>query len=360
MKQVKDVPIHQGWFDEDPQDPNLKTELLLIERAIGDSHGPWHVDGALVKELGSDPQWVDGWTDDYWTADAKGLWDYLVDKGGGNLVTWEIGFLRIASPENASKVAAYYNEQFSKGNPFGLTKPESVPQPIVDEVFEETEEPNASDPCEEHVHVAMPFAAADPLTWRLAVELVRRHPEELWIIRTFPLDGFYDCLSIRRLPDPLLSSGSIEINRNGSHVKVGWLGNPDDASEGEPLLSWGDSYAEPDPRTWLRILEATAGLLPPRKRLPPSTPSSLALRWVATFLSMQTGSRPRWTAWNDWNEVNFGQHPGDLDRDSRCFRVVTRSRGRDRRSTGAVRRNIRRCLPDPRLGSVVRRTSLDT
>jgi len=164
----------------------------------------------------------------------------------------------------------------------------------------------------DHVHVEMPFAAADPLTWRLAVELVRRHPEELWILRTFPLDGFYDCLSLRNLRD-VLSSPSIEINRNGTHVNVGWLGRPDEEHEETDLLSWGNAFAVNDPRDWIREVERAAGLKPPVHGLPPSTRSSLVLRWIAAFLAMQIGSRPRWSAWNDWAEVDFGEHPADFD-----------------------------------------------
>jgi hypothetical protein len=313
LTQDPSVPAHQGWFEDGPTDPNLKTELLLVERSVAEFYGPWRVSGALVKEPDRDPDWVEGWTDDYWTADAKDLWNYLVDKGGGNGITWEIAFLRIASSADASQIAAHYNDEHSKGNPFGLTKPETEPPPLIHDAIVKIEEPATTDPCENHVHVDMPFAAADPLTWRLAVELVRRHPEDLWIVRTFLFDGSYDCLSIRLLPNPLLSSGTIAINRNGSHVRVGWLGKVDEAPEDEPLLSWGSAYAEPDPRRWIRELEEISGLPTPGKVLPPSTPSSLALRWIAGFLSLHTGSRPRWTAWNDWSEVDFGQRPADFD-----------------------------------------------
>src|SRR5690606_9769030 len=52
--------------------------------------------------------------------------------------------------------------------------------------------------------------------WWLASELVRRHPE-LNVVETYPLDGFYDCVSVGG------KSGDrdilIEMNREGSiHV----------------------------------------------------------------------------------------------------------------------------------------------
>lgn len=306
------VPKHEG-FNADPPNPELTTELLLIERPIDSFHGPWRIDGALVKEPGREPQWVEGWIDTYWSADAKQLWDYFMDKGGGNGNTWEIGFLRIASPADAPEVVVHYNDKYSVENPYGLTEAATLPKPVLHDSVKDIEQ-KAGDPCEDHVHVDMPFAAADALTWRLASELVRRHPEDLWVIRTFPLDGFYDCLSIRRLPDPLTSPASIEINRRGTHVKVGWFGQPQSASDNEPFLSWGDAYAQPDPRDWLKRLEESAGLEAPRSTLPPSTPSSLAVRWIALFLAMQAGSRPRWTAWNDWSEVDFGSPPADFEK----------------------------------------------
>ncbi len=66
------APRHQG-FDADPPDPELTTELLLIERPVDAHFGPWRVDGALVKEPARDPEWVEGWKDSYWSADAKQL-----------------------------------------------------------------------------------------------------------------------------------------------------------------------------------------------------------------------------------------------------------------------------------------------
>jgi hypothetical protein len=46
-----DVPAHQGWFDETkPPDPDLTTELLLIERCIETNYGPWKIGGAFIRE----------------------------------------------------------------------------------------------------------------------------------------------------------------------------------------------------------------------------------------------------------------------------------------------------------------------
>ena len=166
---------------------------------------------------------MEGWIDTYWSADAKQLWDYFIDKGGGNGISWEIGFLRIASPGDAPELVAHYNDRHALENPFGLTEPATKPEPIVHDSIDEIEQ-EAGDPCEDHVHVDMPFAAADALTWRLASELVRRHPEELWVIRTFPFDGFYDafrfavCPTLSHPQRPSPSTGTEPMSRWGGSL----------------------------------------------------------------------------------------------------------------------------------------------
>lgn len=310
-----DTPAHQGWFDTTgPPDPNLNVELLLLERCIKDIHGPWQVRGALIREPGESPRWVPDWVDDRYEAAPDVLWGYFVENNGGNGISNEVGFLRIGAAEDAPKVAAHFDALFRREGIYGP----KAPKPVIGPVEEEPTEPatelddDLRDSHEDHVHVEMPFAAADPLTWRLAAELVRRHPEELWILRTFPMDGHYDCLSLRNLPD-VLTSPSIQINRMGTHVSVGWLGRPDEEHQETHLWSWGNAFATDDPRDWIREVERVAGLNPPTHGLPPSTRSSLVLRWIAAFLAMQIGSRPRWSAWNDWAGVDEGRHPASFD-----------------------------------------------
>lgn len=306
------VPEHQGWFDETaPPNPALTVELLLIEAPIASNYGPWHVRGVLVREPGAPPRWVAGWVDETWDADPQTLWTYILDRDGGNGISWEVGFLRIAAAEDAPVIAAHYDARYREYGLYGTTPPKPLVHTVHElEPIDEAEiEP---DPCAEHVHVSMPLAAADALTWRLAVELVRRHPEELWILRTFPMDGQYDCLSIRRLPD-VLASPSIAINRLGTHVQVGWLGSADEPHEENGLMSWGNPYRDDDPRKWIREVEKSAGLVPPERGLPPSTRSSLALRWIGAFLAANAGTRPRWSAWNEWAELDYGARPASFD-----------------------------------------------
>lgn len=299
-----------GWFDENLPD-DLEVELLVIERAVSSMYGPWQVGGAMIRVPGQTPRWVEGWVDDYWLADPASLWEYFVEKGGGNAYTYEVAFLRIEQPADAEAVIHHLEGVLANGHPLGLTAPveevaatDPTPADIVPDV-----EPD--DPCDNHFHVDVPFVVADAMTWQLAVELVRRHPADLWVIRTFPMDGHYDCLSVRRLGD-VLTSPSVAINRHGSHVKVDRLSDAH-IDEELPLLSWGDAFAMADPRDWIRRVEDAAGLRPTRTGLPPSTRSSIALRWVGMLLRMQVGGRERWTAWNDWSQVDWGEPATDFD-----------------------------------------------
>jgi hypothetical protein len=307
------VPPFVGWFEPGPAPADLPVELLLIERRAS-SYEHWRITGALVREPGKRPRWYDDHADDNFSADPGTLWDYLVEKGGGNGVAWEVGFLRIAVVDDIPAIIAHISETFRQQpveEPSAPPEERTVASRMGFDELNATSESIAEDPCQHHRHVQVPFAAADALTWQLAVELVRRHPEDLWIIRTYPFDGAYDCLSIRRLPD-VLTSRSIAINRRGTHVQVGDLSGRQEELE-QPLLSWGDPYAQPDPSRWLRSLEAAARLDPPADPLPPSTRSSIALRWIACFLRMQLGSRTAWSAWNDWSQVDWGDHPADFD-----------------------------------------------
>lgn len=303
------VPPHFGWSDTAaPRD--LAVELIVIERAIKAMTGPWHVAGALVRVDGDEPSWVEGWADDYWDADPVVLWEYFAEKGSGNAYSYEIAFLRLESAGDIVPVIEHLDAKLADGHPLGL--PAQTGATAGDShALESAADDEAGDPCADHVHVGAPFALADTATWQLAVELVRRHPDELWVIRTHPMDGHYDCLSVRRLGD-VLGSPSVAINRNGTHVKIDRFDGEAGSAE-SPLMSWGDAFAAADPRDWIRNLERAAGLRPPTRGLPPSTRSSIALRWIGMFLRIHLGSRERWTAWNDWSEIDFDESPTDFD-----------------------------------------------
>lgn len=111
-------------------------------------------------------------------------------------------------------------------------------------------------------------------SWRLASELVRRHPLTTRVLHTHPGGGQYDCLTIA---SPTATGGTIQLNRNGSiQVHQRFDDSPD--PQWEPT-SW-DEYLRADPRAFLDSLERAAGLPLPR-HVPPSDPMTLAYRVFA-------------------------------------------------------------------------------
>ena len=113
-------------------------------------------------------------------------------------------------------------------------------------------------------------------SWRLASELVRRHPTTSRLIRAHPGGGQYDCLWL--LPAETGSRGSVSLNRNGTiQVLERFDGRPSDWVP----TQW-DEYFKADPREFLIRLEAGAGM-PAPSQLPAATPMTLTLRVLATI-----------------------------------------------------------------------------
>lgn len=113
-------------------------------------------------------------------------------------------------------------------------------------------------------------------SWRLASELVRRHPLTTRVLHTHPGGGQYDCLTVT---SPTTNGGKIHLNRNGTiqvHQRFDDLSEP----QWEPT-SW-DEYLRADPREFLDGLERAAGL-PTPPHVPPSDPMTLTYRVLAAL-----------------------------------------------------------------------------
>lgn len=113
-------------------------------------------------------------------------------------------------------------------------------------------------------------------SWRLASELVRRHPTALRLIRGHPDGGQSDCLSLL----PLIGDqGDVRLNRTGT-IQV--LGRFDGhlADRWRPT-EWSE-YLFAEPRRFLDRLEREAGL-PTPSRVPSSTPRTLTYRVLAAI-----------------------------------------------------------------------------
>ena len=125
----------------------------------------------------------------------------------------------------------------------------------------------------------MDRSVLEAASWRLASELVRRHPASTRLIRAFPGGGQYDLLWIQAEQD--IEKGDVRLNRNGTiQIHRRFDGRPADPIE---LTQW-DEYLRADPREFLLRLEATAGL-PKPTQVPATTPSTLVYRILAAIAS---------------------------------------------------------------------------
>ena len=120
------------------------------------------------------------------------------------------------------------------------------------------------------------------MVWRLASELVRRHPDRLWVHAEG--GGMYDRVTVVDLSADL-PTWLLTMNAAGSNSLF----------KSGQMLRWSDAVSdEADPAEWVRQAERLCGLPAPSKPLPPSTPMSLVPRFIAIFLATQLGSRSTW------------------------------------------------------------------
>jgi len=113
-------------------------------------------------------------------------------------------------------------------------------------------------------------------SWRLASELVRRHPRTTRVVHTHPGGGQYDCLTIT---SPTGDQGTVQLNRNGT-IQVHDRFDGRSGDQWEPT-DW-DDYLRADPRAFLDRLERAAGL-PTPPHIPPSDPMTLTYRVLAAL-----------------------------------------------------------------------------
>ncbi len=113
-------------------------------------------------------------------------------------------------------------------------------------------------------------------SWRLASELLRRHPTTTRLICGHPGGGLSDCLWI--LPTAS-EHGDIRLNRNGT-IQV--LERFDGRSTGDFRATEWEEYLRTDPREFLHRLEAGAGL-PSPTQVPSATPTTLTYRILAAI-----------------------------------------------------------------------------
>lgn len=152
--------------------------------------------------------------------------------------------------------------------------------------------------------VAVPKHYAEMCSWKVAAELVRRHPEQFVVIETHPGGGQYDCLSIyerqtdegrerfRRFAD---------LNRGprGHITSQGWGVDTE-------RLNWLDVLFSEHLRDEVIIpLERADDLASPRET-PLTTSSTVGVRLIAELLAMRVVSRDRLTALNGVIDGSYG------------------------------------------------------
>lgn len=119
-------------------------------------------------------------------------------------------------------------------------------------------------------------SAIEAASWRLASELLRRHPATLRLIRGHPGGGQSDCLWVL----PLVGErGDVRLNRAGTIQVL-------DRFDGRHPVDWRPTewseYLFADPRGFLIELEQAAGLLAP-VQVPRATPPTLTYRLLAAI-----------------------------------------------------------------------------
>lgn len=136
--------------------------------------------------------------------------------------------------------------------------------------------------------VRVPRPVAEALSWRVAAELVRRHPDELCVIETHPMTGQYDCLTILDRNRTHQGHPVVQMNRMpGGHVTPrSWF------STNAERANWLDVlFAEHMRREIVIPLEHMEGLSVPTET-PPTMPTSIGARVIAAALWTRLATSP--------------------------------------------------------------------
>jgi hypothetical protein len=121
-----------------------------------------------------------------------------------------------------------------------------------------------------------------PAYWWVATELARRNPQ-LELIETYPLDNFYDCLTLHG--ESSLGLVHIDLNRLGSvHVHPDHIG----------LMSGAEIAASDDAHWAVKEIERVAGLAP-NETAPSSGARIITLRLMARVVNYLVNDRATWT-----------------------------------------------------------------
>ena len=173
-------------------------------------------------------------------------------------------------------------------------------------------------------HVNLPYPLIRALAWRVASELIRRHPDKLRVIETHPGGGQYDCVKVlcRDREESLI----VYLNLVGHLTHGAWFQDSGGSSElSDVRFNWLDVLGTEDLRQdIIEPLEASSGLTSP-KATPVTTDRSIGPRLLARFASAAAFSTRTWHILNaveDTTGMGSGLRPWVRDISGPSFERV--------------------------------------
>lgn len=149
-------------------------------------------------------------------------------------------------------------------------------------------------------------------SWRLASELMRRHPNDVRLFRGHPGGGQYDLLWMIGIPEPGVD---VRLNRNGSIQVHG-------RADGGHELSWTPTgwsdYLSADPKGFVERLERAVGWSSPNQ-VPPSTPVTLTYRVLAALAGF--GAKTVHPIWIEQGFIDTAGYDGGPNKRMREFTI---------------------------------------
>jgi len=131
------------------------------------------------------------------------------------------------------------------------------------------------------------------LSWRLVTELWRRFPDRFYLIETHPGGGQYDCLSLVTINGSLTSV--LGVNRGGSvHVHKG--------KAPQSWSDWTDRMLDRPQKFLDQICQAMGMTVP--KKLPKTTATTVAFRYITDFLPHAIGQLEQWECRNGFLDTS--------------------------------------------------------
>jgi hypothetical protein len=277
-------------------------DLVLVEKPVPGGDDQWYVAGAGLRD-GTREWWLgqplDGSFEYWWEKDTSGSNDavfryFVRDEGAA------AGLVERRKQELAAGATPFTVQPMSSEMKQALGIVPSPPE--GPESLGGSEVPEEVEDSYHHEDLNGSHALSLAMVWRLASELVRRHPDRLWVHAEG--GGMYDrvtVIDLRAEPPAWL----VTMNAAGSNSLF----------KSGKMLRWRDAFSDAaDPADWVRQAERLSDLPVASMPLPPSTPMSLVPRFLAIFLATQLGSRSKWLPRS--NDA-VAQYPGLAPRDGR-------------------------------------------